>query len=399
MASRRLPFLGAACAVCAVAGALPVGALARAGAPSAGPDPSWWAPRARLLTLTAAPSRPPVARFASGLAGWSLIGPGAVTVRSGGPGGHYAAVRDNTTLETPPLAVGLDQQVVLVTARAPVGAPILHVTALLEDGMPRSLGVLRPKASWDTFAFNAAGLAGRSVRLVLDPVMGRSDAVDLARVGESEQVAAGMRLVRGAARRATGLPAGALLTAGAGAFELRTGLFRVASDAATASVWIRGISGLRPSVTLSAAGRVLGSAFAGTSWRAVRVPIAALRGRRVSLAVASDDAAGLQLAYVGTIQRAPGLRVVRFIRPPEDAPPGTPVRVVVTGSRALTGVRVALEQRKGSIWKRVGAGRLEAKGARVVMKVRLPRRAAVRAVFTGSEAVAAGTSPVRTRRA
>ena len=123
-------------------------------------------------------------------------------MRAGGPGGHYAALRDNTTLETPPLAVGPAQQVLLITARAPVGAPLVHVTALLPDGTPRLLGDLRPTASWDTFAFNAAGLAGRSVRLVLDPVMGRQDALDLARVGESEQVAAGMRLVRGAARRA-----------------------------------------------------------------------------------------------------------------------------------------------------------------------------------------------------
>ena len=59
---------------------------------------------ARLLALSAAPSRPAVARFATGLAGWTLLGPGAVTVRAGGPGGHYAALRDNTTLETPPLA-------------------------------------------------------------------------------------------------------------------------------------------------------------------------------------------------------------------------------------------------------------------------------------------------------
>ncbi len=399
MASRRLSSLGAAVVVCVVAGALPVGASARAGAPPVAPDPAWWAPGARLLAVTAAPSRPPVARFATGLTGWSLVGPGSVTVRAGGPGGHFAALRDNTTLETPPLPVAAGQQVLLITARAPVGSPLLHVTALLDDGTPRVLGDLRPTASWDTFAFNAAGLTGRNVRLMLDPVMGRADAVDLARVGESEQVAAGMRLVRGAARRATGLPAGALLTAGAGPFELRTGLFRVASDAATASVWIRGIAGLHPRVTLSAGGRTLGSAIAGKGWRAVRVPIAALRGRRVSLSVVSKDATGLQLAYVGTVQRSPALHVVRFVPPEPDAPPGSPVGVVVTGSRALTGVRVTLEQRKGSVWKRVGAGRLKVKGARVVLKVKLPRRAAVRAVFTGSEAVAAGTSPVRTRRA
>jgi hypothetical protein len=125
----------------------------------------------------------------------------------------------------------------------------------------------------------------------------------------------------------------------------------------------------------------------------------ALRGRRISLAVASDDATGLQLAYVGTVQRSPALHVVRFVAADPEAPPGSPVGVVVTGSRALVGVRVTLEQRKGPVWERVGAGRLKAKGARVVLKVRLPRRTQLRAVFTGSEAVAAGTSPVRTRRA
>ena len=132
----------------------------------------------------------------------------------------------------------------LISARAPVGSPLVHVTALDADGAAHALGDLRPSASWDTFAFNAAGLGGQTVRLVLDPVMGRRTPSIFARVGESEQVAAGMTLVRGAARRAAGLPAGALLTAGAGPFELRTALFRLASDAATISVWIRGIGGL-----------------------------------------------------------------------------------------------------------------------------------------------------------
>jgi hypothetical protein len=399
VASRRLPFLRAAVAACALACVLPAVASARVRVAPVVLDPAWWAPSARLLALTALPSRPADARFASGLAGWTLLGPGAVSVRAGGPGGHYAALRDNTTLETPPLAVGRLQQVLLISARAPIGSPLLHITALLADGTPHVLGDLRPSSSWDTFAFNAAGLTGQDVRLVLDPVMGRQDAVDLARVGESEQVAAGMRLLRGAARRATGLPAGALLTASSGPFELRTGLFRIASDAATVSVWIRGIAGLRPSITLSAGGQQLGTAIAGRSWRPVRVPVAALRGRRVAFSVASADASGLQLAYVGTVQRAPALRVRRFVPPAADAPPGSPIGVVLTGSQALVGVRVALEQFRGAAWQRVGAGKLQVKGARVKLMVKLPRRATVRAVFAGSEAVAAGVSPVRTRRA
>jgi hypothetical protein len=399
MASRRLSCSRAVAVACVVSGVLSAAGTAPGASPPSAPDPDWWAPNARLLVQSAAPSRPLEARFGSGLAGWTLLGPGAVTLRAGGPGGHYAALRDNTTLETPPLAIAARQQVLLISARAPIGSPLVHVTALGADGAVHTLGDLRPSASWDTFAFNAVGLAGQDVRLVLDPVMARQDAVDLARVGESEQVAADMTLVRGAARRATGLPAGALLTAAPGPFELRTAAFRLASDAATISVWIRGIAGLRPSVTLSAGTRRLGSAVAGTSWHAFRVSVAALRGRRVWLSVASDNASGLQLAYVGTVQRAPALHVRRFLPAPAGSPAGAPIGVVVTGSRALAGVRVTLEQFRGAAWQRVGAALLKRANARAKLTLKLPPRAAVRAVFGGSEAVAAGTSPVRTRRA
>ena len=190
MASRSLRHARAVVSVCVAAGLLAGAVAAGAATPAIAPDPAWWAPNARLLVQSALPSRPVAARFGAGLTGWTLLGPGAVTVRAGGPGGHYATLRDNTTLETPPLTIGRTQQVVLISARAPVGAPLVHVTALDAAGAAHALGDLRPTASWDTFAFNSAGLGGQTVRLVLDPVMGRTDAVDFARVGESEQVAA-----------------------------------------------------------------------------------------------------------------------------------------------------------------------------------------------------------------
>jgi hypothetical protein len=399
MAPRRPTILRAAAAVCAVPALLvaPAGAQGTA-APSA-QDPAWWAPHARLLTATTPPTRPPAARFATGLTGWALIGSGAVTVRDGGPGGHYAALRDNTTLETPPLLVARSDQILLVTARAPIGSPRVHVTAVAADGTPHLLGDLLPTPSWDTYAFNAAGLGGQDVRLLLDPVMGRQEAVDLARVGESEQVAAGMTLVRGSARRAMGPPAGALLTAGEGPFELRTAPFTLAADASTISVWIRTISARRPSIALSAGTLSLGTAVAGPTWRAVRLPVAALRGRRVAVSVASADASGLQLAYIGTVQRAPSLRVRRFVAARQGSQPGSPIGVVVTASRALVGMHIALEQRLQGVWRRVGLAKLKRPDARARVTVRLPRRAVVRAVYTGSEAVAAGASPVRTRHA
>ena len=117
----------------------------------------------------------------------------------------------------------------LITARAPVGSPLAarHGDDGA-DGSPHVLGDLRPTASWDTFAFNAAGLTGQDVRLVLDPVMGRAGR-RRSRARGGERAGRGRHaLVRGAARRAGGLPAGALLTASAGPFELRTGAFRVA---------------------------------------------------------------------------------------------------------------------------------------------------------------------------
>jgi len=162
------------------------------------------------------------------------------------------------------------------------------------------------------------------------------------------------------------------------------------------SVWIRGLGGLRPVIELSAGSRSLGTAVAGRLWRPVRVPVAALRGRSVTLTIASSDGDGLQLAYIGTVQRSPGLRVRRFVPAKK---PGRPVGVVVTGSRVLIGVGIALEQLRGSDWRRVAFGRLKPKGARVRLTVKLPRHAVVRAVFSGSESVAPGVSPVRTRSA
>ena len=170
MAFRRLRHARAAISLCIVTGLLPGAVAAGAATPALAPDPTWWAPNARLLVQGALPSRPVAARFGTGLTGWTLLGPGAVSVRAGGPGGHYAALRDNTTLETPPLTIARTQQVVLISARAPVGAPLVHVTALDAAGAAHPLGDLRPTASWDTFAFNSAGLGGQTVRLMLDQI-------------------------------------------------------------------------------------------------------------------------------------------------------------------------------------------------------------------------------------
>ena len=131
-----------------------------------------------------------------------------------------------------------------------------------------------------------------------------------------------MTLVRGAARRAAGPPAGALLTASGGPFELRTGLFTLATDAATVSVWMRGHLGTAAERRAERGGA---RASAPRSQARPGAPCAcrsrSLRGHRVALTIASADATGLQLAYIGTVQRRPALHVQRFVA----ARPGSPV--------------------------------------------------------------------------
>ena len=132
MASRRLPLAARRRRGLRRGGALRARrAVPRRRAARRAPDPAWWAARrapadAERGALAAAASRASPRVWPAG----RCSGPAPSTVRAGGPGGHYAALRDNTTLETPPLAVGRAQQVLLITARAPVGSPLLHVTAL-----------------------------------------------------------------------------------------------------------------------------------------------------------------------------------------------------------------------------------------------------------------------------
>ena len=359
MASRRLPSLRAARRGSRRGlGALPAAAAALAGRRPPAPDPSWWAADARLLVAerSALATASPHAS-APGSAGWSTAGPGGRhrarrrpgRPLRGAPRQHHA--RDATA------AVARAQQVLLITARAPVGSPLLHVTALGADGVAHvarrpppdgELGHVRvqrggPRAgSGPAHARPRDGAAGR----------GRSRARGGERAGRGRHAPRARR--RAPRRRPPGgrAPDGRRRPVRAAHGHVP----RCASDAATISVWIRGIAGLRPSVDAEC-GRALARLARSPARRGgpVRVPVAALRGRRVALSVESKDATGLQLAYVGTVQRAPALRVKRFVPAAPDAPAGESDRRRGDRLAALAGVRVTLEQRRGAAWQRVGA--------------------------------------------
>ena len=125
-----------------------------------------------------------------------------------------------------------------------------------------------------------------------------------------------------------------MLVAEPGDFLLRGAPFRVPADAKTVSLWMRAQPGSEPQVSVEASGQELGRATPGARWTPLRLDATALRGHSVRLRVRSDDAAGLQLALIGTVQRAPGLRVAKAGRDPKDP---QLMHVVIQGPVGLAG--------------------------------------------------------------
>ena len=378
--------------------ALAVSLAAPAAASAASPpDPAWWAPNASLRQLPAPPAPgPPDAGFAAGLSGWTLRGPGQVSVRAGGPVGRFAAIRDNTTLVSSPWHVPATAQVLVLHVRGLSGRERLRVVATPVGGAPAELGAVEPGVSWSTRQVNALAVAGRTVRLTLDPVMGFGEGIDVAAPGRAVQVAPAFTLLAGAGVRSLQGPGSPMLVAAAGPLRLRGRAFAMPADAATLSVWSRAAAGTAPVFTLSLGGSPLGQATAGPRWAALRVPVAGLRGRR-RVEVESADAEGLQLALVGTVQRRPALRLSRPA-PVVGSPSRRVVRLRLTASTALAGRRVAVEAARPAGWARIARPLLDARGRGAVTVVAGAHPLRLRAVWLGSEQVAPGSSVIRTVR-
>ena len=366
----------AACALLLAGAAYPVAARSATSGVTA--------PDADLARATAPPTGGPSgARFARGLADWNVLGPGAVSVRSGGARGRYCAVRDNSTLVSTPFIVPAAHQMLFVTARAPAGNPRVRVVARIG---PRDvlLGTLEPGRTWKTFPLSARGVAGAMIQLVLDPVMGRTDALDLAKVGETGVVAPALTLARGVAERIHRGPGAAQLSLGVGPFSARTAPFRIPRDAVTLSVWARAIVDTQPSVALRALDRTLGSTTVVGGWRPIRVSARGLRGMLVALTVDSADASGLQLGLIGTVQRAAHLRLARTL-----GPQGTLATIRASPLLAHALLRLVVRRTSGRVEQRVvrlgvlGGARVRLKGIGPGARLTL--------AFAGSEAAAPAT--------
>ena len=329
---------------------------------------------------------PPDADFSQKLTGWTIRGPGKIDVRSGGPAGFYAALRDNSTLVSGVFTPAPTTQVLTLQLRALQGHAALRVLAELTDRPePLLLATLEPGKSWSAASVNARALAGTSVRLLLDPVIALGDGIDVTLAGRPEVPAPRFTLGGGSILRSHGGPAGTFLAAQPGPLSLAGATIRIPTDAVTASVWVHGAAGRTPVVDLLAGNRLLGTTTASAAWQPLRVSVAALRGRSVRLTVRSADATGLQLTWIGTVQRAPALRFVVARRDQKR------VRLRLAASQALAYQWVRVERAVGAGWAFVTRLQLSVDGT-ALARVKLVGRPLLRLSFDGSESVAPGQS-------
>jgi hypothetical protein len=298
-------------------------------------------PGARLQAPAAELSPgPPNGDFAAGLAGWTALGRQAPEALAPG-----VRLRANTTLVSAPLTVPAGAQTLDVTARATGRGALLQVRARPEDGGGEVvLGTLEPGPAARRDPIGVAAVAGRAVRLVLDPVPALGASLDVLRVGPVTAPLPGWSVGQGAlevaARR---------VRVREERLDLAAPAVRPGPAARALIVAVRGEGTLR----LRAAGRRV-AGRAGARWRDLRVPLPRRPGAVVLRIEALPGPGGLELRDLGLVRRATLARGLRAAA----SRGGLAVRgrLVPAGGR----LRVELRDRRG---RRVARGRSDPRGA------------------------------------
>jgi hypothetical protein len=298
-------------------------------------------PGARLVAPVAELSPgPPNGDLAAGLAGWTALGREAPQALAPG-----VRLRANTTLVSAPLAVPARAQTLLVTARAPARGALLEVRARPEDGGGEVvLGTLEPGPVARAEPIGVAALAGRVVRLVLDPVPALGAALDVLRVGPVTAPLPGWSVVRGALQ-----VSGGRVRVRDERLDLTAPAFRSGPAARALIVAVRGEGTLRLGAGgPGAAGR------AAAAWRDLQVPLPRRPGAVVLRIEALPGPGGLELRDLGVVRRATLARGLRAA--PSRGGLAVRGRLVPAGG----GLRVELRDRRG---RRVARGRSDPRGA------------------------------------
>ncbi len=276
------------------AAAVALAAAPAAAAPVLPPDGAL-----RIAPVTLTPG-PPNGDLSAGLEGWTVEGrdPPALL----GPGARLAG---NATLVSPPLALPAGSQTLRVALRAPGGAGLVLVRARGEDGAETDLGALEPGSSRRSWPVGVAALAGRTVRIVLDPVPALGTAIDLHRVGPVTAPLPGWAVTAGAAE-VTGARGRRVLAVSGAPLAVRSPSFRVPPGPRrrTLSVEARG----EGTVSVTAGGRSV-TRTVTAAWRAIALTLPKRGRMRISVGVvAVPGAGGLQLRAIGAVVRERALR-------------------------------------------------------------------------------------------
>lgn len=186
----------------------------------------------------------------------------------------------NTTAVSPPVWVPKRAQALAIRAASPGGGTLIQVSALpLEGGAPLALGIVEPLPGGSRLLVPVEPVAGRSVRLVLDPVTAYGQNLQLTAVGPFLETLPGWRVVRGLPDRTTAT--GPVVVRDTPLEALRTA--RV-GPRRTVSVRVRGSGRVRLRVGARGA-----SLQASSSWRTLTVPVARPGTATISLTVRPGD--------------------------------------------------------------------------------------------------------------
>jgi hypothetical protein len=307
---------------------------------------------------------PPNGDFLAGLAGWTAFGLEAPPLTPLPTGGVALSLRFDTTVVSPPFQVPPGAQALSVTARSIGLGATLEVRARPEEGgADIPLGTLEPPAVLTPMRVSLAGLAGRVIRVVLDPVPAIGRSVDVSAVGPVETPLSGWGVL-------TGVPS---IVAASPSRELR-----VTDDplSIASTPFAPGPAAVALLIAFRGEGTVRADAGSGPVEvrasgppRDVRVPVAP-GVVPVTLAVeARPGRAGLRLTDVGLVVRRTVMLDLRAGRAGR--------RVLITGRLAPAGggLRVELRTLAG---RRLGAAGTDASGGFRLATAARVRRVLVR---------------------
>jgi hypothetical protein len=241
---------------------------------------------------------PPNGDLGAGLEGWIVEGRDAPALL--GPGARLVG---NVTLVSPPLVLPDTAQTLRVALRAAGAGGLVAVRARTDDGAPDlALATLEPGRTRRSFAVAVGSLAGRTVRIVLDPVPALGTSLDVLRVGPVTSALPGWVVQRGTVDVSGAGRHRALRVTGA-ALGLRSPAFPIVSGPRrrAVSIAVRGTG----TVSLTAAGRTA-VGRAGTTWRRVEILLPRRPRTRLALGVVATPGSGaLELRELGLV-RIPG---------------------------------------------------------------------------------------------